>query len=228
MAIGRTKLNNPAVPESDRVRATVLLDRLVSRETWVRLDGLVELLFKWQDATNLVAPATIAEVWTRHIADSGQLLALAPGARTWADLGSGAGFPGLVIACAMADHPGAIVHLVESNQKKSAFLREATRILGIPAIVHAERIEDFVRATTQPFDVVTARALAPLDKLIGYASPLLKTGALGLFPKGQDVESELTTASKSWTIVTELVPSVTDPRARIVVVRTATRVKALK
>src|SRR5206468_7864864 len=99
----------------------------------------------------------------------------------------GGGFPGLVIACAMAEHPGRTVHLVESNLKKSAFLREAARVLSIPAIVHAARIEDFVATTAQACDVVTARALAPLDKLIGYASPLLKTGACGLFPKGQDV-----------------------------------------
>jgi 16S rRNA (guanine527-N7)-methyltransferase len=205
----------------DRTRAESLVVGLVSRETWARLDSLVALLLKWQDTTNLIAPSTLAEIWTRHIADSAQLLALAPDARAWVDLGSGGGFPGLVVACAMADHPGTTIHLVESNQKKSAFLREASRILGVPAIVYAQRIEDFVGATMQSFDVVTARALAPLDRLIGYADPLLKTGALGLFPKGQDAESELTAASKSWTIEAELVPSVTDPQARIVVVRSA-------
>jgi 16S rRNA (guanine527-N7)-methyltransferase len=123
----------------------------------------------------------------------------------------------------MADHPGATIHLVESNQKKSAFLREAARVLSVPAIVHARRIEDFVSAPVQSFDVVTARALAPLDRLIGYASPLLKTGAVGLFPKGQDVEAELTAASKSWNIDADLVKSVTDSQARIVVVRRATK-----
>jgi 16S rRNA (guanine527-N7)-methyltransferase len=123
----------------------------------------------------------------------------------------------------MADHPGAKIELVESSQKKSAFLREAARVLGVPAIVHARRIEDFVSAPVQSFDVVTARALAPLDKLLGYASPLLKTGAIGLFPKGQDVEAELTAASKSWIMDAELVPSVTDPQARIVVVRRAAK-----
>jgi 16S rRNA (guanine527-N7)-methyltransferase len=207
----------------DRARAQALCAGLVSRETWERLDGLVALLLKWQDATNLVAPSTLPEVWTRHIADSLQLLAIVPDARAWIDLGSGGGFPGLVVACAMADHPGAKIDLVESNQKKSAFLREAARVLGVPAIVHARRIEDFVGAPTRSFDVVTARALAPLERLLGYASPLLKTGAVGLFPKGQDVEAELTAASKSWTIETELVPSVTDPLARIVIVRSATK-----
>src|SRR5947208_12648763 len=148
MAFANTKPKNAAIPTDGRARAALLLNGSVSRETWPRLDGLVELLLKWQDTTNLIAPSTIAEIWTRHIADSGQLLALAPAARAWVDLGSGGGFPGLVIACAMADHQGGMVHLVESNQKKSAFLRETARVLGIPAIVHAERIEDFVRATT--------------------------------------------------------------------------------
>jgi 16S rRNA (guanine527-N7)-methyltransferase len=206
----------------DRARAQLLFADPVSRETWERLDGLVALLLKWQDTTNLVAPSTLTEIWTRHIADSLQLLTIAPDARAWVDLGSGGGFPGLVVACAMADHPGVKIDLVESNQKKSAFLREAARILDVPAIVHARRIEDFISAPLQSFDVVTARALAPLERLIGYASPLLKTGAIGLFPKGQDVEAELTAASKSWTIDAELVPSVTDPQARIVVVRSAT------
>jgi 16S rRNA (guanine527-N7)-methyltransferase len=208
---------------SDRARAVALISPEVSRETWARLDGLVGLLLKWQDTTNLVAPSTLSEVWTRHIADSLQLLKIVPDARAWADLGSGGGFPGLVVACALAGHPGASVRLVESNQKKSAFLREAARILSLPAIVHAQRIEDFVGAPVQSFDVVSARALAPLEKLIEYASPLLKTGVLGLFPKGQDVDDELTVASKSWIMDTELVPSVTDPQARIVVVRSATR-----
>ena len=162
-------------------------------------------------------------VWTRHVADSLQLVALAPKARRWLDLGSGAGFPGLVIACALAVEDDTEVHLVESVQKKAAFLRAASASLGLPAIVHATRIEDFVGAATEPFDVVTARALAPLDRLIGYAIPLLKRGAVGLFPKGQDVEAELTQASKSWTIEADLVPSRTDPHGRIVRVRHATK-----
>jgi 16S rRNA (guanine527-N7)-methyltransferase len=116
---------------------------------------------------------------------------------------------------------GAAVHLVESTQKKAAFLRAAAAELSLPAIVHAQRIEDFVTATAEPFDVVTARALAPLPKLIGYAIPLLKRGAVGLFPKGQDVEAELTQAAKSWTIGADLIPSRTDPHGRIVRVRHA-------
>jgi 16S rRNA (guanine527-N7)-methyltransferase len=212
----------------DRARAEALIGSSVSRETWSRLDGLVTQLLKWQVATNLIAPSTLGEIWTRHIADSLQLLTIVSTARSWVDLGSGGGFPGLVVACAMADHAGAEVHLVESSQKKSAFLREAARVLNVPAVVHARRIEDFVNAPVQSFDAVTARALAPLEKLLGYASPLLKKGAIGLFPKGQDVEAELTTASKSWTMQIEFVPSVTDPQARIAVVRSATELTHCK
>ena len=160
---------------------------------------------------------TIPKIWTRHVADSLQLLALAPkSAKRWIDLGTGAGFPGLVIACDLVQAPGEQVHLVESTQKKAAFLREVVTTLALPAIVHARRIEEFAAHTIPAFDVVTARALAPLDKLIGYAIPLLKRGAVGLFPKGQDVEAELTQASKSWNIEAELIPSLTDPRGRIV------------
>ena len=203
----------------DRARAEALLGENVSRETFERLEQFAALLLRWQDTTNLVAFSTLPQLWTRHIADSLQLLALAPDARRWIDLGAGAGFPGLVIACALGDSDE--VHLVESNQKKASFLREVVRTLSLPAIVHARRIEEFVSANTMRFDVVTARALAPLDKLIGYAIPLLKTGTVGLFPKGQDVEAELTQAAKSWIIEADLVPSRTDPDGRIVTVRYA-------
>jgi 16S rRNA (guanine527-N7)-methyltransferase len=206
---------------ADRARAVSLLGDTVSRETWERLDRFVALLLKWQKTTNLVAASTLPTLWTRHVADSLQLIRLAPVSRRWIDNGAGAGFPGLVIACALAETGQ--VHLVESNQKKAAFLREATRLLSLPAIVHAQRIEDFVAGTVEPFDVVTARALAPLDRLLEYASPLLKKGAIGVFPKGQDVEVELTQAAKSWNIEFELVPSLTDAQARIVIVRDASK-----
>ena len=140
-------------------------------------------------------------------------------ARIWADLGSGGGFPGLAIACALADTPGAHVHLVESNGKKAAFLREAAKVTGAPVTVHASRVEEFVENTAETFDVVTARALAPLPALLTMAYPLLKKGALGLFPKGQDVGSELTEAAKYWSIQSSLVQSRTDARGQIVVVR---------
>jgi 16S rRNA (guanine527-N7)-methyltransferase len=204
---------------ADRQRALALVP--VSRETAARLDRFVALLLQWQAKTNLIASATVREIWTRHIADSLQLAALAPQAKVWVDLGTGAGFPGLVIACALAEQADAVVHLVESNQKKAAFLREAVRLTGAPARVHAGRIEEFV--TSDHVDVVTARALAPLKNVLALAEPLLKTGAVGLFLKGQDVEAELTEASKYWTIAATLVPSKTSPAGRVVVIRKAER-----
>ena len=199
---------------ADRKRALAVTP--VSRETSARLDRFIEHLVTWQKHTNLIARSTIPVIWTRHVADSLQLLDLAPHAKVWADLGSGAGFPGIVIACALADAEGAKVHLVESIGKKATFLREAVQVTGAPAIVHALRIEDFVDNAPESIDVVTARALAPLPKLLALAYPLLKKGALGLFPKGQDVDAELTQAAKCWSIEATLTTSRTDPRSRIV------------
>jgi 16S rRNA (guanine527-N7)-methyltransferase len=202
---------------ADRARALQLTP--VSRETAARLDRFVALFMQWQRRTNLIAPSTEPTVWTRHIADSLQLLDLAPDARIWVDLGTGGGFPGLMIACTLAETLGARVHLVESNGKKAAFLREAAQVTGAPAVVHAERIADFIKHAPNQIDVVTARALAPLTKLLAEAYPLLKRGATGLFPKGQDVAAELTQAAKYWKTRASLVPSRTDPKAKIVVVR---------
>jgi 16S rRNA (guanine527-N7)-methyltransferase len=202
---------------ADRARALQLTP--VSRETAARLDRFVALLMQWQRRMNLIAPSTEPTVWTRHIADSLQLLELARDARIWVDLGAGGGFPGLMIACALAETPGARVHLVESNGKKAAFLREAAQVTGAPAVVHAERIADFIKHAPGRIDVVTARALAPLTKLLAEAYPLLKSGAMGLFPKGQDVAAELTQAAKCWKTQASLVPSRTDSKAKIVVVR---------
>jgi 16S rRNA (guanine527-N7)-methyltransferase len=201
----------------DRDRALQLTP--VSRETTERLDRFIATLLAWQQRMNLIARSTEATVWTRHVADSLQLVPLAPEARTWVDLGSGGGFPGMVIACAIADRPGAEMHLVESNGKKAAFLREAAHAAGAPVTVHQMRVEEFAEKTVQTFDVLTARALAPLPQLLPMAYPLLRKGALGLFPKGQDVGSELTEAAKCWRIEFSLVQSRTDVRGQVVVVR---------
>ncbi len=201
---------------TDRAAAERLVD--VSRETWNRLELYVELLIRWQRAVNLVAPATLSRTWTRHVADSLQLLPLAKGARRWVDLGAGAGFPGLPVAIALADRPGAEVHLVESDQRKAAFLREAARATAAPVTIHARRAEDMAGDWPDGVEIVTARALAPLPRLLELAHPLLKTGARGIFPKGQDVDAELTEAAKSWIIDHEFTPSVTDPRGRIIMV----------
>ena len=209
---------------ADKKRALALTP--VSRETQKRLEAFVELLLNWQSRINLIAPSTIAHLWTRHVADSLQLIPLAPEARVWADLGSGGGFPGLAIACALAEEPGAQVHLVESNGKKAAFLREAVRITGAPAKVHQERAENFGESWQETVHAVTARALAPLKTLCDQALPLIERGAVGLFPKGQDVDAELTEAAKYWSIEASKVPSKTSPEGCIVVVRSLRAVKA--
>ena len=190
------------IPSSDKAAALALTP--VSRETEARLDRYVDLLLQWQAKTNLVAPSTLATLWTRHISDSLQLLALAPSAKAWADLGSGGGFPGVVLACVLAETPGAMVQLVERNAKKAAFLREALRITGSPGTVHIADIGDNVDSVVGKVDCVTARAVAPLHQLIGFAEPLVRRGAKALFPKGQDVEAELTEATKYWTITPRL------------------------
>jgi len=191
-----------AIPASNKAAALALTP--VSRETEQRLDRYVGLLLEWQAKTNLVASSTLPQLWTRHVSDSLQLLALAPRAKVWVDLGSGGGFPGLVLACALAETSGAMVHLIEHNSKKAAFLREVLRVAASPGIVHLAEIGDTVERITGPIDCVTARALAPLHQLIGFAEPLMKRGAKALFLKGQDVEAELTEATKYWNIQPKL------------------------
>lgn len=191
-----------AIIAADKAAALKLAP--VSRETEARLDRYIALLREWQAKTNLVAPSTLPHLWTRHIADSLQLINLAPSAKRWADLGSGGGFPGVVLACAMAGTPDARVHLIERIAKKAAFLREAIRVTASPGVVHLAEIGDNVDRITGPVDCVTARALAPLHQLIGFAEPLMRQGAKALFLKGQDVESELTEAAKYWNIQPQL------------------------
>jgi 16S rRNA (guanine527-N7)-methyltransferase len=209
-----TAINTPSDASSDKAEALALVP--VSRETEARLDRYLDLLRQWQAKTNLVAPSTLPQLWTRHVADSLQLLTLTPTAKTWVDLGSGGGFPGVVLACALAETSGAKVHLVERNSKKAAFLREALRITSAPGIVHPGAIEDIVDSIAGPVDCVTARALAPLHQLIGFAEPLVKKGAKALFLKGQDVEAELTEATKYWNIKPNLHSSLTGGQGWIV------------
>jgi 16S rRNA (guanine527-N7)-methyltransferase len=206
---------DPAV-QADRDHALRLTP--VSRETLARLDRFLELLFRWQAKTNLVASSELKRIWTRHVADSLQLLLLAPHAKIWLDLGSGGGFPAIPIACALAETPGPKVHLVESNAKKAAFLREAIRVTEGPALVHQRRIEDCGDGFGDKVDVVSARALASLTVLCDYAAPFVAQGTVGLFLKGQDVGDELTEATKYWSIDRELVQSRTG-EGLIVVVR---------
>jgi 16S rRNA (guanine527-N7)-methyltransferase len=202
---------------ADKARALTLCP--VSRETEKRLDLFVEALLLRQQTMNLVSSSTLPQIWTRHVADSLQLVPLAPRANVWVDFGSGAGFPGIPIACAAVDNLGTTVHLIESIGKKVTFLRDAVRVTGVAAIVHQQRAEKFGDSFHGAVDVVTARALAPLKTLCDQAFPLIARGAVGIFPKGQDVDAELTEAAKYWSIDAEKVPSKTSPQGSIVVIR---------
>ncbi len=190
----------------------------VSRETAEALALYVALLRRWNPTKNLVSASTLDAVWSRHVADSLQLFRLAPAARRWVDMGSGGGLPALVIAAALKGMEGAEVHCIESKLGKAAFLQEAARQMKVPVRVWAKRIEDVVGREPLDAEVVTARALAPLADLLRLANPLLKTGAVGIFPKGQDVVSELTDAAKYWRFTHQSIPSVTESRGRILVV----------
>src|SRR6266508_4117959 len=167
----------------------------VPRETVHRLARYAELLAHWQARTNLVAPSTLPTLWSRHFADSAQLCALAPEARLWLDLGSGAGFPGLVIAILQTGTPDFRMHLVESNRKKCAFLAEVARATKAPVDIHPMRVEDLAdSAESLVPDVVSARALAPLPRLFGLAAPFFAGGTRGLFLKGHEAEAEVEAA----------------------------------
>lgn len=202
------------MPESD-LGSYAWRERSVSRETRERLDIYEGLLLKWSKVKNLVGPSTLGDIWERHFRDCLQLRMIAPNAMKWVDLGSGAGLPGLVIAASLAESPGAVVHLIESDGRKCAFLREAIRATNVPARVHHGRIEDVLRSFPQ-VEVVTARALAPMKQLIAFSASLLKGGAEGLFLKGQDYSAELTDLGRDDRFDINVIPSVTDPRSRIV------------
>lgn len=175
----------------------------VAPETVARLDAFAALLLKWTARINLVGRAEPALIWRRHIVDSLQLAALIPrGVERGIDLGSGAGFPGLVLAIARAIP----FDLVEADLRKAAFLREAARISGAPVRVFAERAE---RARLDPAPLITARALAPLPDLLALAAPLLAPGGVCLFPKGATVENELTATRAGWQMRIERFPSST-------------------
>ena len=179
----------------------------VSRETFSRLITFQATFEKWAARINLAAPSTLPELWSRHILDSAQLLPLAPNALRFVDLGSGGGFPGAVLAVLLADRDGASITLVESNQKMASFLRNA--IAGSPGRVVAKRIEEFA-GTGEDADIVTARALAPLTKLLGLAEPWLSAGATALFHKGRDYRREIEESRDAWQFSLVEHPSVID------------------
>ncbi|NTF33352.1 16S rRNA (guanine(527)-N(7))-methyltransferase RsmG [Rhizobium skierniewicense] len=171
----------------------------VSRETLDRLEHFVELFKKWNATTNLVAPSTLGDLWSRHIADSAQIFQLAPKPLTWADLGSGGGFPGIITAIFLTELNEGWVNLIESNNKKAAFLRVALKETGARGSVHPVRIES-AHGVVGPCDVISARALAELDLLLDYIHPwAIENGDLRCFlNKGRDYEAELEKARGRW------------------------------
>lgn len=194
----------------------------VSRETLDRLHRYAALLVKWNPAINLVSKASLTQLWQRHIADSAQIFALAPqGARHWADLGSGGGFPGLVVAILAAEHaPDMRVSLVESDARKAAFLAAAARETGVQPQIHSARIEALPPLQA---DVLSARALAALPALCGFAERHLAAGGLALFPKGAQYAIEIAEARKFWRFDLAQSPSKTDTEAVILEIRGLTR-----
>ncbi|WP_420340568.1 16S rRNA (guanine(527)-N(7))-methyltransferase RsmG [Roseibium sp.] len=181
-----------------------------------RLQTYVDLVLKWQPAQNLIAPSTIPDIWTRHVADSLQTQWSYPEAKVWVDIGSGGGFPGVVTAILLADEPDAHVHMIESNQRKAAFLRTALRETGSKGIVHAGRIESVAEGWTYgPVDAVSARALASLKLLFDLAEPFTAQGAKAVFHKGQDFRRELDEVSDSWQFDLVEKESVVDPLSRM-------------
>jgi len=192
------------------------IDARVSRETSARLQVFADELVRWQRALNLVSPATLPDLWTRHIDDSLQVAELAPEARIWLDFGSGGGLPGLIVA---AIDPERKVDLVESDSRKAAFLRSTARRMGLERVtIHATRIEKLPPLAAKP-DIVSARALAPLTRLLAYAQPFLLDGAVALFPKGRNAAEELTQARECWNFEADIEQSRTDPDARILRIR---------
>jgi 16S rRNA (guanine527-N7)-methyltransferase len=200
----------------------------VPRETIHRLILYADLLAEWQARHNLISTKSLDQVWDRHFADSAQLLRLAPDAKVWLDLGSGAGFPGLVIAILQANHARFSMHLVEATAKKCAFLAEVARVTEAPVEIHCMRIEELKRsARSLKPEIVCARALAPMPRLFELAAPWFGPKTRGLFLKGRDAKTEIEAAKRHWTFSYELHPSLTASESAIVEVgRLAKRAKA--
>jgi 16S rRNA (guanine527-N7)-methyltransferase len=188
-----------------------------------RLEIYANLLEKWQRVVNLAGKSSLDDLWVRHFADSLQVSDAVPEARRWLDLGSGAGFPGLVTAIKYAGEPGAQVHLVESGRRKCAFLQNIIRETSAPAIVHCGRLEKILPALDEQIDAVSARGLAPLAALLGYAEKFIDHGAVGVFPKGKQFEAELTDSLTAGKYLITTIVSQTCSAARLVLVRRRAR-----
>lgn len=195
----------------------------VGAATVARIEQFIELALKWNSAINLVGRSTAPQIWERHVIDSAQIFKCATqDQRVWLDLGSGGGFPGIIVAI-LADEifPKLRVHLVESDKRKAVFLSESGRQLGLKLAVHAGRIQDL---PPQQADVVSARALATLDDLCGYAVPHLKANGICAFPKGASAQEEIETARKTWSFQIDQVASITDSRASVLFLKDLKRV----
>lgn len=196
---------------------------MVSRETLARLDVFEAEFRKWSARINLAAPSTLEALWSRHILDSAQLFALKPDAVSWLDLGSGGGFPGAILAILLIEREGGKIELVESNNKKAAFLKSVLGTVNAPAQVHIFRIEDAYERVEMP-EIVTARALAPLPRLLELAEPWLARGATALFHKGRDYAAEVTESRDAWRFDLIEHASKIDPAGRILEVSGLARI----
>ena len=199
-------------------------DLSLSDSTMDMLDHFVDLTQRWSKSINLIGPASAEQIWHRHILDSAQLIDVASqDARSWLDLGSGGGFPGMVVAILASEiRPELRVCLVESDQRKAAFLRSVARETGVSVTVHASRVEDLDR---QDADILSARALAPLPRLLSLAVTHVAPHGVCLFPKGTTFQSEVDQALENWSFTHHKVPSVTQPGAMVLVIRDIQRVE---
>lgn len=190
----------------------------VSRETEARLWALCHLVSKWNPTVNLVSKSSVTDIWQRHLLDSAQLFSLAPDeARHWLDIGSGAGFPGIVIAILAAERrPELLVSLVESDRRKAVFLAQAVRTLNVSAVVFCQRVESIAPMNA---DVVSARALASLDGLCRYAKMHLDPDGMAIFPKGANAALEIDSARRNWHFLMQTIPSKTDSAASILLLK---------
>jgi 16S rRNA (guanine527-N7)-methyltransferase len=209
-------LNNDAYARLQEVAGPV------SRETFEKLKAFETVFRKWAQRINLVAPSTLNEVWERHILDSAQVVKLGGDAKKWLDIGSGGGFPGLIIGSMVAERSGATIDLVESNRKKTGFLQAVIGELALPAKVHSKRIED-VHAVIKAPEILSARALAPLPLLLELSAPWLETGTVALFHKGRDYRQEIEDSAHQWRFDLVEHQSLTDAQGVILEIRNLRR-----
>jgi 16S rRNA (guanine527-N7)-methyltransferase len=205
----------------------LIIELGLTADELARLRVFEKLVLRWSNVKNLVSNRALGDIWVRHILDSVQVQRAMPGANIWADLGSGGGFPGIVTAILLVGRPQAIVHLVESDNRKCAFLRAVSRETGVTTMVHHARIEAVVPTLTG-IEAVSARALADLDQLIAWAAPLLRQGAVGVFPKGRTVQNELTRLSTDSRFNINLRPSISQPDSVVALVRSESPMEQIR